>query len=427
MSKKKGLSVGLIFSISVVAVLGLTGLLALGVLAFASTEDWTRVRGTPVPSASTAAPSTLRPTPTLTPVPTPTATPVPTLEPTPTPVPDARIRIRVVGDIMCHDRQIRASEQEDGSYDMTDWFEVIAPSLEQADLVIGNLETSFAGPEEEYSGFPHFNTPDALADALKGAGFDVLTTANNHSNDFRAAGIARTLEVLDAAGLAHTGSYASQEDFEQQLIVEVKGIRVGVLAYSATFNSTPKEDYHVRALSQELVERDVQAMRDQGADYVLCMVHWGEEYEERADSTQREQATMLAECGVDAIFGSHPHVIQTAEMLTVDDGQGGQKHVPVAYSMGNFISNQQNRPCDMGIIFEIELLRRGDTGETSLEGAGFVPTVVYRGDDGDRDTYSVLPCGVYMEKEDHPKRHRCETVWEHEVELMGEGFEPMVQ
>ncbi len=376
---------------------------------------------------------TLRPAPTRTVAPSPTPSPAPSaspersLEPTPSPTipPDVNVRIRVVGDIMCHDRQLRASKQEDGSYFMDDWFEAIRPSLEAADLAIGNLETTFAGADREYSGFPRFNTPDELAGALKLAGFDVMTLANNHIYDFRAAGIARTIEVLEAAGLENTGAYAAQEDYDRMLILDVRGVRVGILAYSAVFNSKPDKDYRVRALTKEQVEKDVEAMRSQGAEAIVCMVHWGEEYDEKPGSRQREQARMLAERGVDFIFGSHPHVVQTAEILEVEGEDGRVKRVPVAYSMGNFISNQQNRPCDMGVIFEIELVKRGESGEVELARAGFVPTVVYRGHKGGRDTYAVLPCGVYKEKSEHPKRHRCETVWEHETELMGEGFEPM--
>jgi poly-gamma-glutamate capsule biosynthesis protein CapA/YwtB (metallophosphatase superfamily) len=372
---------------------------------------------------------TLRPRPTATPTPAPTATTSPTPEPTatpsPTPVPDVTIRIRVAGDVMCHDRQLRASEGADGRYEMGGWFAAIQPSLEEADLAIGNLETVFAGEEKGYSGFPRFNTPDEMAEALKGAGFDVMTLANNHIYDFRAAGIARTIGVLDAAGLAHTGAYAERGDFDEMLIVDVKGVRVGILAYTDVFNSKPDEDFRVRALSRERAEKDIGEMRRQGADVVLVMAHWGEEYEETPGSRQKEQARMLAQSGADFIFGSHSHVVQTAEMLEMEGADGRIRRVPVAYSMGNFISNQQNRPCDMGIIFEIELEKKGESGETALKRAGFVPTVVWRGYESGRDTYQVLPCGVYKEMTGHPKRHRCQTVWEHEVGLMGEGFEAM--
>lgn len=375
---------------------------------------------------------TLRKTPEPTPAPTaePASTPAPevvsTPTPEPTPEPDRAITIRVVGDIMCHDRQLAGALQADGGYSMEDWFDPIRESLGGADLTIGNLETCFAGEEEGYSGFPHFNSPDAYADALANAGFDVLTTANNHTYDFRAAGIERTLRVLDERGLAHTGAYAQQSDYDELLICDVGGVRVGVLAYTATFNSKPKRDYCVRALSREQAERDVAAMRRAGADFILCMVHWGEEYEEKPGSSQRHQAEMLAQAGVDAIFGSHPHVVQTAELLTVER-DGGAVTVPVAYSMGNFISNQQNRPCDIGVIFEIGITKDGGTGETRLERTGYVPTVVYRWREDHRDRYAVLPCGVYKEKDGHDKQRRCRKVWEWMEQEMGAGWEILEQ
>lgn len=362
------------------------------------------------------------PTPKPTAEPTPEPTPEPTVTPEPTPVPDTVITLRFTGDIMCHDRQIAGALQDDGTYYMDDWFETIKDSLECADLAVGNLETVFMGDEQEYTGFPKFNTPDSLADALVNAGFDVVTMANNHANDHRIEGIARTISVLEKRGLQHTGAYASEEEFDDQLIVDVKGVKVGILSYTDTFNSKPKRDWHVRELDEELVEKDVAAMRKNGAELIVCMVHWGSEYEETPGSSQERDAEMLAKAGVDAIFGHHPHVIQTAEILQAEMPDGSIKAVPVAYSMGNFISNQQNRPCDMGVIFEITARKAGETGETAIEETAFIPTVVWRYDEDHRDMYRVLPCGVYMEKDGHDKQRRSRKVWEHQVELMGEGI-----
>lgn len=371
---------------------------------------------TPAPDLATVPPEpTAAPTPEMTPEPTP--------EPTPTPVPDSDAVLRVVGDLMCHDRQLASALNDDGSYSMESWFDDIRGSLQAADLTIGNLETSFAGPEEDYSGFPHFNTPDAFADALKNAGFDVLTLANNHIYDFRADGIARTIGVLEDRGFAHTGAYAAQEDFDRLLILDVNGIRVGILSYTDTFNSTPKHSWQVRALSGEQAERDIAAMRDAGAEFILCMVHWGDEYEENHDHSQERQAQMLADAGADAIFGSHPHVVQDAQMLTAALPDGTFKTVPVAYSMGNFISNQQNRPCDIGVIFELRLHKSGADGAVTIEQSGYVPTVVYRWHEHHKDRYSVLPCGVFKEIDGHDKQRRCRKVWEWMIGEMGEGFE----
>lgn len=366
----------------------------------------------------------LRATPT--PSPKPTATPVPTPEPTPTPtptpVPDTTITLRFTGDIMCHDRQIAGALQDDGSYCMDDWFDPIRESLQKADLTVGNLETVFMGGEKPYTGFPKFNTPDSMADALVNAGFDVVTTANNHANDHRIEGITRTLEVLDSRGIAHTGTYAREEDFDDHLIVDVKGVKVGILSYTDTFNSEPKKKWHVRKLDEELVQKDVKALRKAGAEFIVCMVHWGSEYEETPGSSQERNAIMMAQAGVDAIFGHHPHVIQTAELLQTEMPDGTTKTVPVAYSMGNFISNQQDRPRDMGVIFEITLKKAGETGVVTLEETAFIPTVVWRYDEDHRDHYRVLPCGEYKKKDGHDKQRRCTKVWEHQVELMGEGI-----
>ncbi len=355
--------------------------------------------------------------------PSPPPTPTPTPSPTPTPRPDTVITIRVVGDIMCHDRQLAGAKQEDGSYDMDPWFDEIRESIQCADLAIGNLETTFMGSAKDYQGFPKFNTPDAYADALKNAGFDVLTMANNHANDFRIEGITRTMQVLDERGLRYTGCATSEEEYEKLLTVQVQDIQIGILAYTDTFNSEPKKDYHVRKLDEEQVRKDVKTLRDMGAEYILCMVHWGDEYEEQQDRSQERNAQMLAENGVDAILGSHPHVVQTAEMLHVTMPDGSAKTVPVAYSMGNFISNQQDRPRDMGVIFELTLRKSAATGAVTLDQSAYIPTLVYRYDnDRHTDDYRILPCGIYRSHADHPKQRRSRKVWEHQTELMGEGW-----
>ena len=424
---KKGTGRGLLAVLLTAVLTVMLGLVCFGAVTLLAGP---RVQQTSVILQQTPAPDVVTLPPAATPVPEaaePTSAPeaqeaTPEVTPEPTPVPDSVITIRVVGDIMCHDRQLAGALRSDGSYEMEEWFDPIRESLSSADLTIGNLETSFAGEEEGYSGFPRFNSPDVYADALANAGFDVLTMANNHTYDFRAEGIERTMEVLDARGVQHTGAYAREEDFDVPLICEVGGLRVGVLAYTDTFNSKPKKDYSVRTLSREQVEKDVAAMKQGGADFILCVVHWGTEYEETPGSGQRRKAEMLAEAGVDAIFGSHPHVVQTAEMLTVER-EDGVSTVPVAYSMGNFISNQQDRPHDIGVIFEIRLRKSGETGETALESAGYVPTVVYRWHEDHRDNYAVLPCGVYKEMDGHEKQRRCRKVWEWMEEEMGQGWE----
>ncbi|MCL2665080.1 MAG: CapA family protein, partial [Defluviitaleaceae bacterium] len=139
----------------------------------------------------------------------PTQTPAPTPEPTPTPEPKFfSARIANVGDFMCHQVQLDAAyDKTGGVYDFDPCFKYIKPYIADADYAVGNLETTLAGGAS--SGYPIFNSPDAYAAAIKNAGFDFVTTANNHGNDKREAGIVRTIETLNGVGLAFTGTNLS--------------------------------------------------------------------------------------------------------------------------------------------------------------------------------------------------------------------------
>ena len=126
-----------------------------------------------------------------------------------------------------------------GKYDFSHWFEPIKKYLDTDGLTIGNLETPIAGPQGGYTGYPLFNAPDIFAKNLKDVGFDVLTTANNHSIDQKVSGINATLDVLDSTDIKHTGTARSQEERDEILIVEKNNIKIAVLAYTYGTNGNP--------------------------------------------------------------------------------------------------------------------------------------------------------------------------------------------
>ncbi|MDZ7834342.1 MAG: CapA family protein [Alkalibacterium sp.] len=144
------------------------------------------------------------------------------------------IRISAVGDVMAHTNQlIAARNNPEGTYDFNSVFDDIKPFIEEADLALANLETTLAGSAREYSGYPIFNAPDELADALKYAGFDTIVTANNHSLDTRAEGLRRTAEIVKEKGMDAVGTYDSApEPDERFLIKDVQGIKVAVIGYT---------------------------------------------------------------------------------------------------------------------------------------------------------------------------------------------------
>ena len=144
----------------------------------------------------------------------------------------SEISINLVGDLMCHLPQTQNAKLANGTYDFNPSFEYIKPYLQDADITIGNLETTFAGTSQPYAGYPAFNSPDEYCTAIKNAGFDFLVTANNHSMDTREAGLLRTIDVIKKHGLGYAGTYLNQHDHDSIRILNIKGIKLGILNYT---------------------------------------------------------------------------------------------------------------------------------------------------------------------------------------------------
>ncbi len=297
--------------------------------------------------------------------------------------------VAAVGDIMVHRTQfVRAYDPQEESYDFKPSFEVIAPYLQKADLVVGNLETTLGGDKLGFSAYPRFNSPDEIVTALREAGFNLLCTANNHCLDTGEKGLCRTIKVIEEAGIKHFGTAGSFEERNTPLIVQVNGISLSFLAYTYGTNglSVPRgKDYLVNLIDEEQMSRDISRARLEGADLVIVYLHWGEEYCTEPTESQKKVALFAAEAGADIILGSHPHVIQPMEYLHVPSKVDREKKIFVAYSLGNFLSNQHrisgSIPTDeveIGKILYLCVEKNEGTGETYLRDINYDLTWVHR-------------------------------------------------
>lgn len=316
------------------------------------------------------------------------------------PLSEHHVQLMVVGDIMMHSPQIDAGKTEDG-YDFFPFFSEVKPLFDSADLVLGNLETTFGGADKGYTGYPLFSSPDELADALKLAGFDVVTTANNHSLDRGAQGLRRTIDVLEEAGLKTTGTFRSAEEREQILVMEQNEITIAILAYTYGTNGIPVpqgEEYLVNLLNEENMERDI-ALAKEKADFVVVCIHFGAEYQTEPNQEQKMWVDKLFEWGADLVFGSHPHVLQPYEIREWLEKDHRRRGV-VIYSLGNFISNQRDHPRDIGGILSVHLRKVGD--QASIENVDFIPTYVHRYWEHDQRVYQVLPMKKLVDERSFP-------------------------
>lgn len=304
------------------------------------------------------------------------------------------VEIGLTGDMMAHGGQLRAARQEDGSYDMSGLLEHVAPLLASPDLTAANLETTLSGPDQRYTGYPAFNSPPTFLDQIQGAGVDLLQTANTHCLDRGELGIQRTLDALVRRGLAHTGTSRTPWDRPTTwALVEVEGLRVAFLAYTHDSDNMRAQQAvgWTNGIHPEQILADAQDARQAGAELVVVGLHWGREYAQEPDPEQRDLAGWIVrEAGADVVWGTHPHVLQPAEVLTVQEPDGPRDAL-VLYSLGNFVSNQRRTFRSGGVLVRLRVSRCPLDGHVWLEGARATPVWVDDRTDAGPRHFRVLP------------------------------------
>lgn len=269
-------------------------------------------------------------------------------------VPDTtrRVTLLFAGDLMQHITQINAARTADGSYNYDDYFSSLQEYIGSFDLALANLEVTLGG--KPYTGYPTFSAPDEYLFAIRAAGFDVLTTANNHCCDRGRRGVERTILMLDSLGIPHLGTYADSlsRAATYPLLVEKNGFRIVLLNYTYGTNGIPVPRPNcVNLIDRTQMAADIRKARSMEPDAIIAVMHWGIEYALVPNAEQRELADWLFAQGVDHVIGGHPHVVQPVEVRT--DAEGG-KHL-LAYSLGNFISNQMMENSDGGMMVSLTL------------------------------------------------------------------------
>ncbi|OUT71404.1 MAG: capsule biosynthesis protein CapA, partial [Crocinitomicaceae bacterium TMED16] len=297
-----------------------------------------------------------------------------------------------LGDIMGHGGQIEAAHdlgKETYNYDLV--FAELRKIIEKPDFAIANLEVTLAG--EPFSGYPQFSSPDALAKACKNSGIDVLVTANNHTCDRGGKGIKRTIEVLDEMNIPHNGSYKNENDraLRNLMILRKEDIRIGMLNYTYGTNGlkAPKPT-SVNYIDTNQMLLDIEQSKNESIDALIAIVHWGIEYQTKPNKFQKKITDFLFRNGVNIIIGGHPHVLQKVEW-------DQDKDQLVAYSLGNFVSNQASVNTDGGMMLEIELEKKNN--KLTIKDAGYHLIWVNKPTRSNKKLFEVLPCSSYRSEE----------------------------
>lgn len=296
-------------------------------------------------------------------------------------VPDPiTIHMSATGDIMCHLTNVKnAYNSTSKDYDFSNVFENIKEYTLNADITVGNLETTFAGSSRGYTGYPTFNTPEVLGKNLKDIGFDVICTANNHSMDKGYSGIESTLNFLDEYELDHMGTARSAEEQDTILVKDVNGIKIAFLAYTYGTNgiTIPSEkEFSVNLIDKELIKKHISLAKEKEVDVICVSMHWGTEYRLTPHSSQEDLADFLFENGVDIILGSHPHVLEPMEKRTITLEDGTTKDGFVIYSLGNFVSGQIYANTKSTVILDIQITKSSE-GKISIDSVNYTPVYLY--------------------------------------------------
>lgn len=299
------------------------------------------------------------------------------------------ITISAIGDILIHS-PVYMDAKTEGGYDFLPMLERVKDTLEASTITVANQETMIGGEELGLSSYPSFNSPFEVGDALKAVGVNVVTLANNHTLDRGEAAIQNAINQWETIDMMYTGAYKDQLDRENLRIYETEeDISIAFLSYTYGTNGIPVpegKDYLVNMIDKDRIAEEVVLAKEK-ADVVTLSLHFGNENERMPNEEQKELVQFAADQGVDIVIGHHPHVLQPMEWVTGKDGH----ETFVMYSLGNFLSNQQDLYQRIGGILTLSIKKtvKGDAEELEVHSPKFMPTYVTFSEDF--TNYEVTP------------------------------------
>ncbi|WP_188457006.1 CapA family protein [Virgibacillus oceani] len=301
---------------------------------------------------------------------------------------EKEITISAIGDMLIHS-QVYKDAKVAGGYDFTPMLDAVKPFLNSSTITIANQETMIGGESIGLSSYPRFNSPVEVGDALKDAGVDVVSIANNHTLDHGEEAIQQAIQHWETIDMMYTGAYRDQEDSNDIRVYETQeGISVAFLAYTYGTNGIPVpdgKDYLVNLIDRDNMAGAIEEAESK-ADVTILSLHFGNEYERLPSEEQKDLVQFAADHGVEVVLGHHPHVLQPVDWV---EGESGNKTL-VAYSLGNFLSGQDEFYRRIGGIMKFTIHKTivGEEETIDVTSPKFVPTFVTYQDWRD---YGVIP------------------------------------
>lgn len=300
------------------------------------------------------------------------------------------ISIIFFGDVMQHKEQLASSE----AYEYSSYFEYTGPLIEAADFAVANMEFSLGG--KPYSGYPNFSAPENLPEEAMRSGIDLFICANNHICDRGTKGLARTIGEYKKMNAEITGIYRDSTDEAENnpYITYIKGIKFAFINFTYGTNGIPfSQPYIVNLMKKENILKAIERAKKNNAQIIVALPHWGDEYRTAPSAYQREWNEFLLKNGVDAVIGSHPHVVQPTETLINEDNS----RQTTIYSMGNYVSNMSLKNTELGAAFILKIAKTR-FNQAFIADCETIPLWCSR-PGGLNDKYTVIPVEEYLDKE----------------------------
>ena len=291
------------------------------------------------------------------------------------------------GDLNVTDNTVAAGEYN-GIYDYTAAFLDVAEIFARADAAVLNLEGNLYG---DSFGGKTSSAPQELAQALRNAGVDIVQTANSKSIANGTLGLAATLDGIRQAGMQPVGTYASEEEFKRYqgfLIREINGIRIAITAFtkgmdgkgmpSGCYINLLYEDFNsaYQKVDEDGIRSVLKDIAAEKPDITIALLHWGSEFNDQISKTQKKICAIMAEEGVDAIIGTHPHYVQSI-------GFDPETGMLIAYSLGDLLGDGEKKDTNYSVILDLEITKDGKTGKVSISNFAYTPVYRYQDAEGD--------------------------------------------
>jgi len=352
------------------------------------------------------------------------------------------VTIQMTGDVLIHGSVTKAASIGENTYDFKPYVSLVKDAF-VGDIRIANLETPIDvnGGNVAIESYPTFNVPHEILDAVKEMNIGVVSTAHNHSIDQGYEGLCATLENIKASGLTSIGTYANEGEKDVPFILEINGIKVGMICITAVHNIPIKDEIgfsvnHCKFNRDSIISTftpQIQRLKENGAEFIVGILHWGTEYVDNPSKEQKEIARELCDIGIDVLYGGHSHCVQPIELYTVQR-DGVESKALIVYSLGNFFANQTGleRPkTQYGMIVSVKA-ERGEDGAVRLADAFYLPTYCYvRGGTGESFMRICYPgklsqTASFEEYKDVFKNEAafdsCKSAWHHVTSVAGDDI-----